>query len=323
MKAYDIITAMDICVDLSIHLGEMVPEFGQKETLVENFFLELGGSAVIFGSQAAKLGLKVLGIGRVSDDYLGDFVMSKIVKTGILMETIKKDSSIKTGLGVALCKKDDRSILTYVGSINAVKPEDFAFELVEQTRHIHIGAYYLIDHLQPHYKQLLKFAKTKAVTVSLDTNWDPAQKWDSGVLEILPYVDVFLPNENELKAITRQPDFDEALKVINDIVPLVVVKRGRNGAVAYNKDKVFVVDAMEVDVADDIGAGDNFDAGFIYGYLNNFDLQTCLQGAVICGSMSVTKPGGFEGQTPLIELQTKLQNMQAEEKILTERTIND
>ena len=51
--------------------------------------------------------------------------------------------------------------------------------------------------MQPRIVELFRYMKSKGLTVSLDTNDDPEDKWEGGLSEVLRHVDVFLPNERE------------------------------------------------------------------------------------------------------------------------------
>lgn len=285
-----------MCVDFLVDLGDIEPEFGQKEKLVKGYTLELGGSTSIFASQAAKLGLRSAGIGKVGDDVFGTIILEALSKTGVISDHIHKDPNIKTGVGVALCKKDDRAILTYMGSIDALEKKDFDYSIIENTRHIHIGSYYLMKGLQPHYIDILQHAKQNGVTISLDTNWDPDERWESGIWDILPYVDIFLPNANEAMGITKMKTPADAFKMLADNVRIVAVKKGHEGSSAFHNGNEYVAAPLQITVADAVGAGDNFDAGFVYGFLSGKDITTCLKMGNICGALSATKHGGIAGQ---------------------------
>ncbi|RXZ81686.1 sugar kinase [Paenibacillaceae bacterium] len=299
---YDVITFMDVGVDLIVRGGDIVPKFGQAEQLVADYAMELGGSCCIFAAQAAKLQLKTVGIGKVGVDPLGAFVLDCLQQSGIMMDYVQQHPGCKTGMGVALCDADDRAILTYPGTIDALGPEDIPNELFGCSRHLHIGSYYLMQKLQPHFTAIARQAKQHGMTVSLDTNWDPSERWDSGINELLPYVDIFLPNVNELKAITRQPTVGQAIEVLKDTVPLIVVKAGSEGAFAYHEGALLRAEPLKgLESIDSVGAGDSFDAGFIYGFLSGYDVQTCLQAGSICGGMSTLQSGGTAGQITLAE----------------------
>jgi len=301
-KMFDVITAFDICVDFLMDLGDTIPEFGQKEKLVSGYNLEMGGSACIFACQCAKLGLKTTGAGSVGKDSMGDFMLDCLKQGGVDTSHIR-ESEDRTGLTLCLTKKGgDRSILTYMGAMDTVN-KLWIEELLLKTRHIHICSYYLLKGLQSEYPALLRKAKELGVTVSLDTNWDPEEGWDGGIRDILPYVDIFLPNENELMHITGQDNIQDALKYAGERVPTIAVKCGDKGAYAYCKGTIYQGEALKVDVVDTVGAGDSFNGGFIYGFLSGLSVEECLKAGTVCGSLSICYPGGTQGQPKLSELQ--------------------
>ena len=85
------------------------------------------------------------------------------------------------------------------------------------------------------------------------------------------------------------------------MVPCVVITRGARGALASNGLVTFCVLAPSFVVVDTVGAGDNFDAGFLYGHLNGWDILRSLKLAVSCGSLSTRSQGGTSGQATLEE----------------------
>src|SRR6185369_13886298 len=100
-----------------------VPRFRQEEQLIDDYALELGGSATIFASQFVKLGGRAGLVGAVGGDSFGAFVEAGLEALGIDHCRVRRGQAIRTGLGVALVRPDgDRAILTYAGSIDAVKP---------------------------------------------------------------------------------------------------------------------------------------------------------------------------------------------------------
>ena len=305
MKQYDVITPFDICVDFLMDLGTTEPEFGQKEKLVDDYGLEMGGSACIFACQCAKLGLKTTGPGSAGNDSMGEFMLDCLKTSGVDTSHIR-ESQDKTALTLCLTKTGgDRSILTYMGAMDTVKGQ-WLEELLPKTRHLHICSYYLLKNLQAEYPKILPKAKELGVTISLDTNWDPEENWDGGIKDILPYVDIFLPNENELMHIMGKNDIQEALKCAGEHVPIIAVKCGEEGAYAYREGTVHKCGALKITVADTVGAGDSFNGGFIYGYLSGLSIEECLKAGTVCGSLNACYPGGTKGQPGIDKLQEYL-----------------
>ena len=156
---------------------------------------------------------------------------------------------------------------------------------------------------------LLHRLKHVGLTVSLDTNDDPEDRWGSPLAEVLRYVDVFLPSEDELCRMTGCANLDQAVQALPTKVPAVVVKRGSRGARVYMQSDIHsdaiqsnaarqrdVIDIAPLSVVpvDTIGAGDSFDAGFLRAYLLSKDIVTCARAGNITGALSTQAAGGTE-----------------------------
>jgi ribokinase len=144
-------------------------------------------------------------------------------------------------------------------------------------------------------------ARAQGLTVSLDTGWDPGEKWNGGLKETLVQTDVFLPNAEEAPAITSKANVKDALAALVEQVPVVAVKLGAAGAVARRGKEVVRAAPPPVQVVDTTGAGDSFDAGFVCGYLKGWSLERTLRLACACGSLATRQPGGTNGQPTLAE----------------------
>ena len=272
-----------------------MPEFDQKEKLVKDFGLYMGGSACIFSAQCAKLGLSATGVGVLGEDAFGTLVKETLASSGVDVSHMREDPFVKTGLGISLNRGADRAILTYDQSIRAVKASMVTDELLAQTGHLHLASYYLLEGVACEAVSLLRRAKALGLTVSFDTNWDPSEKWEIPP-ELWKLVDVFLPNENEICLLSGRKDPEEALEYFRSLVPVVVMKRGEKGAVAVSKDQRFSLPSPPAQVADTVGAGDSFDGGFLYGFLRGWPLEKALRLGILCGTHNVSCFGGYAGQ---------------------------
>lgn len=297
MPEYDVIVFGDTCVDLIIHGSDVVPEFGQVEKLVDNYTLELGGSCCIFASQAAKLGLRVGVLGQVGDDAFGHLVLQRLQEAGADTRHITVNPSLKTGLTIHLTKPRDRAMLTHLGSLNTLTPAQVTDAFLASSRHLHYGSLFLHTGLLPQWVSILQRVKTFGLSISLDTNWDPDENWDSGLKQALPLVDIFLPNDQEAIRIARTNNLEQAIAYLRQQVSLLALKRGADGAAAYRANETSQC-AVEPATpgGDGIGAGDSFDAGFVAAWLRGFSLTQCLEVACFCGRAVAGQIGGIQGQ---------------------------
>ncbi|MFN7116966.1 MAG: carbohydrate kinase family protein [Saprospiraceae bacterium] len=302
---YDIFVVADLCIDL-LFTGNVRPRYGQAEQFIEDYTADVGGSAAIFASQFTKLGGKIGFLGKVGNDIFGDILLNKLKLLQISTEFVTIDKTCKTAVGVGLSDGKDRAMLTYLGSISALQPADIQADWIENTRHWHIAGYYLLEQFQDFWLEFLPELKKRGITVSLDTNWAPHGDWHK-VQNILPFINVLLPNEEEAMLISGRFDTIEAGKALAQLCELVVVKCGAEGAIAFQKDKITrfsIPDTLTEDLAivDTTGAGDNFDAGFMRNWLLNKPLVDCVHWGMKCGTTSLKAIGGITGQVQEIIL---------------------
>ncbi|HYF50226.1 MAG TPA: carbohydrate kinase family protein [Planctomycetota bacterium] len=299
-KKLDVMSVSDLCVDLLLR-GNVRPKFGQAEQLIENYELELGGSANIFAVQFANLGGRAGLIGRAGADIFGRFALETLDRSRVDTSRVVVDPEIKTGLGVALTEPHDRAILTYSGSIDAVTPEQLRALDPRAFSHWHIASYFLLTRLRAEWPRFCSELIKYDVTVSLDTNWDPEDRWED-VTDLLPLTDVFLPNAAEALAITGERDLHRAGSELAKLGPLVVIKQGADGATAFipNESEPLRVKPERTlsgrEIVDCVGAGDCFDAGFLRAWKLGLSLEEALRWGLRCGAANLTAAGGIAGQ---------------------------
>ena len=298
MKSFDILVAGEINPDLILS-GDVIPEFGQVEKLVDDATLAVGSSSAIFACAAARLGLRVAFIGVCGEDVFGHFMLDEMRKRDVDVTNVLVRSNGQTGMSLILNRGADRAILTHLGLIPALRAEDISDALLQQARHLHVASYFLQTNLQPHLPALFERAHLHGLTTSLDTNYDPSEQW-AGFDQLLSVTDIFFPNKTEALSITGSNDLTVASRQLADKSKFVAIKLGADGAILQTQNEMNHVQPIPVDVVDTIGAGDSFDAGFLYGYLNHWDLKTALQMGVICGALSTRKAGGTAAQ-PFLE----------------------
>lgn len=297
---YDLLVIGEINFDFILRGEDVIPEFGQKEKIIGDALLTLGSSSAIFACQAARLGLRTAFVGVVGADWFGDAALASLRARDVDTRACISDPYLKTGVSVILVRPDaDRAILTYPGAIGALRSEQIDRSLFGRARHLHIASYFLLDALRPDLPDILRDARSAGMTVSLDTNWDPTERWETG--NVLELCDVFLPNQAELLGITRERDLETALSRLARYVKIIAVKQGARGATAVQGDTRASCEAKQVQVADTVGAGDSFDAGFVYGFLKGWPLADTLKIACACGSLSTRTAGGTTGQPTLEE----------------------
>jgi len=292
LARFDVTIAGELNLDLILYgLPEVLPP--ERELLANDMMLTLGSSSAIVAHNLASLGSHVGFISCIGNDQFGQMALERLSAAGVdVSKVVQISGSVKTGLTVLLQRNGWRNILTYPGTIFDLKLEHLDFDYLTSSRHFHFSSFYLQRGLQAHVVELFKQLRSKGLTISLDCNDDPDDKW-MGLEEVLPYVDVFLPNDKELLALTGKKTIETAIELIRDSANVIVVKLGDKGSALARDGKIIFKDAfLNNNIVDAIGAGDSFNAGFIYKFIRKAPIETCQVFGNLIGAISTTAAGG-------------------------------
>lgn len=294
MKKFDIAIAGEINLDLILYgLPESLPV--ERELLAEDFQVTLGSSSAILAHNLAALGARVGFLTRVGPDPLGKIALDRLGESGAdLSRIVHAEGPTATGVTILLPHGATRRMLTYPGTMAEMTRADIDYEYLASARHFHLSSLFLHRALEEDLPQLFKDLKKDGLTISLDTNDDPDGRWEGVLHELLNYVDILLPNEQELLKIAGCETLEESLAVLEDRVPVIAVKCGGKGAVVQTNGRRFVVPPIPVEPVDTIGAGDSFNSGFLFAWLHGANHEECARAGNITGALSTLRPGGTE-----------------------------
>ena len=321
-QAFDVVVLGDLNPDLVLSGPDVEPSFGQAERLVEAADLTIGGSAAIFACGAARLGLRTAIVGVVGDDLFGRFMLDALSARDVDTAAVAVDRSERTGLSVILSRPEDRAILTFPGAIAALRERHIDRDLLRGARHVHVASYFLQPELGGSLAGLFQEARAAGASTSVDPNWDPRERWDGGLRELLRHTDVFLPNAQEALRISGRDAVGSAAAALAANGPLVAVKLGAGGAVAVRGGYPPATFALRpLGAIDTTGAGDSFDAGFVHGQLSGGTVEQSLSLACACGALSTRARGGTAAQPSLEEARRLASSAAAEfdDSLLTQR----
>jgi sugar/nucleoside kinase (ribokinase family) len=301
----DVIVIGELNVDIILNEIERFPEIG-KEIIANAMSVTLGSSSAIFASNLSSMGTGVAFIGKVGDDNFAQVVISALEKKRVNTSHIFKSTADNTGATIVLNYDQDRANVTYPGAMNELHIEDIDFEFLSSARHMHFSSCFLQPGIRNDLILLFKKAKEMGLTTSLDPQWDPLEKWELPLQELLPYVDVFLPNAQEFKFLSRSISIEEGIKQLKKYSNYIVIKNGSEGAIGWDGKDIIVQPAFLNDkVVDCIGAGDSFNAGFIKEFINKKSFLKCLQTGAVTGAINTTRAGGtgaFENPEAILEI---------------------
>ena len=283
----------DLNIDLIFSKINRFPEMG-SEVLAGKSFLDIGGSGGIFSAVLSRLGVETYIISEIGNDHFGRFLMDKLREFGVNTDLIKVSENKNTGITVTASYPEDKYQMSELITINTMNFVKIQKDIIEDTNHIHFTSYYMMKNLIPKYMDIIKEIKkiNNSITFSIDTNDDPDDNWNDNLLAVLKNIDILFLNKKEALRISGSTDIKGAVEMLNDLVDMVVIKLGSKGSLARLTGDLIEAKALKIDFLDSTGAGDNFDAGFIYGYLKGLDTESTLRIANICGGKSVGSIGG-------------------------------
>lgn len=293
MKPFDIAAIGELNVDVILNGIESEPEIG-KEKFAKEMTVTLGSSTAIFAANAAALGSKVCFVGMVGRDSFGALVSSSLEAKGVDTSCLIHGDT-PTGATICMNYGEDRANLTYQGAMDVMGFDDIDPAVFSKTRHIHLSSLFMQSGLLRDIHKVLDAAAAAGATVSLDTQWDPVEKWALDYRTVLPKVTVFLPNEKELQALTGAADLESAIAaVLPCLGEAMVVKCGSKGSLLVRKDgsRNFLPAFLNKEVVDAIGAGDSFNSGFISAFVKGLPLEECQRTGNLTGAVNTTAAGG-------------------------------
>lgn len=308
MSAKKILVVGELNVDLILNKIHDFPKIG-TEIIADTMNFTLGSSSAIFASNISSMGVSTSFCGMVGDDQFGHFILDELRQKNVDCRFIGQTTEKKTGITVVMSYDQERANVTYCGAMKLLSITDIPWDDLKDFDHFHLSNYFLQPRIQNDIVSIFRKAKEAGLTTSLDLQWDPENKWDFDYKKCLPYVDVFLPNEAELLALTGKENIESAEKEILPYSHIVGLKMGDKGAKVMTKEKEeYVKPFLNKTFKDAIGAGDSFNAGFIHKFLEGESLRNCLTNANLMGALNTLKRGGTTAFTSLeaIEAQKKL-----------------
>jgi len=302
MKDLDIVVVGELNADLILQDIPSFPELG-KEKLANEMSLTMGSASAILSTNIARLGLRVGFLGKLGKDRLGEVVLETLSARGVDLSGIILDETAQTGITVVLSYPDDYAMVTHMGAMAKYTIEEVDFDYIKRASHLHLSSIYLQPGLQTGTTELFRKAKKMGLTTSLDPGWDPSEEWDDEIFNTLRLVDVLLPNEQEALYLTKTDTVSEALDELSKFSETVVITRGSQGILCSHQGEIIQSKVYPVEPKDTTGAGDSFNAGFLYRWIRGGEIHDAIRYGSACGAIATTRLGGSTASPSLTELE--------------------
>jgi sugar/nucleoside kinase (ribokinase family) len=306
-KILDVVVVGELNIDL-VFVDVPFPEY-EKEHLARDMRFTMGSSSAITAHNLSALGTRVGFIGKIGSDNFGEFMVRQLESGGVDCSGIINEPGLKTGATIVLANSGHKALLTYLGAMANLTIDNIDWDFIKRARHLHLGCYYLQTGIKSHVPALFEKAKSFGLTTSLDTNWDPDEKWGKDLDSVLEHTDIFLPNDAEAIQIANTENINDAIETLRKKVRVLAVKCGQNGGVVSVGEEQYRAPGYPVTVIETTGAGDSFNAGFIHKFMKQENWLSCLRFGNACGAIAVTEIGGTGAFINGASLSAKLKNI--------------
>ncbi|MCB9459692.1 MAG: carbohydrate kinase family protein [Anaerolineaceae bacterium] len=301
---YDALVYGPLFCDVIFTGMDTFPTLG-TEIFAQDLTIAIGGSAII-AAGLHRLGAKVGLIADLGNDRFSRIAADLLDELGIDRTLIRQHDYPLPQLTVALSYPHDRAFITRFEK--PTEPPDLKEILREHpSRHLHVCSFLAAyDALNA-----VEIAHGAGTTVSFDPGWDEDALKDETIHRIAAEVDIFMPSRSELCYMMGEDDTETALqKALGRMSGgAIVMKNSAEGVLARSATQSIAVPALPVTPIDTTGAGDAFDAGFIYGLVNDYSLEDCCRYGAVCGALATTAVGGATGTPTHEEVKTWLSKL--------------
>jgi ribokinase len=297
----DVLVAGDLFADLVMSGFAAWPPRPGQEVFAERFYKEAGGGASITACGLAKLGVKagVLGVvGEVDGQWVLDRLRSNHVDTSLIEQSTQEPTAVT----VSISSATERTFLTYMGAnreLPAILHRSASLAKFAKAQHVHLAS---APEPAKAANLFLAIAE-QGCSLSVDVGWHPEWLSDAHSREALHNVDIFLPNEREAALMTGETEPPRILEAFRKMgIKRVALKLGPGGSALLYDGEIMFCAPIPVQAVDTTGAGDCFDAGFLFAWLREDDPQICLKTGTVCGALSTRRLGGIAGFPTVEEL---------------------
>ncbi|MBY0524319.1 MAG: carbohydrate kinase family protein [Gemmataceae bacterium] len=289
-----IIVADHVCTPID-HLpaaGELV--------MADHFLLTIGGCAANAAVDLAKMGVNAAVVGRVGGDIFGRIVADLLKESGVEVSSLQVSPKAETSQTLIVnVRGQDRRFIHSFGANAEFGAVDIPLERLKQSKILYVGGYLVMPGLRDEgLAQVFAVAREAGVKTVLDLVTPGPGDYLPRLEQVLPHVDVFLPNNHEAQLITGESDpLRQAERFRALGAHTVVITMGGDGSVLVSERLRLRAGVYPIEFVDGSGGGDAFDAGYIYGLLQGIETEDCLRVASALGASCVraigTTPGVF------------------------------
>lgn len=292
MKAYDLISFGEVALDVILSGVENVPRRWSILGRMKAGSVFAAGTAGYVAQCFSKLGGQAAIVGKIGADNAGRFILDGFRQCGVSTDYLLVKKGVDTEISTVILYNDGNKS-SVVSEILPLKLEQFDRKCLTGGKAFHFAGYLLYPNLwRKRILPWIRFARDEGQLVSMDPQMSATGKWSEPFRGILEHLDVLLLDEEEAKKISRRKRIIDAVeKLMKDGAQVVAVKAARRGCVVGQGGQIRMIRAFRTRPVSTIGAGDAFDAAFIYGSLQNWNVEKTARFSNVVAAISTTKYG--------------------------------
>ncbi len=214
-----------------------LPKAGEL-VLTDKCFLAIGGCASNVAIDLAKQDIDVRVTGKVGVDSFGDFALQTFARCGIDTAHISRDANHATSQTLIVnVANQDRRFIHHLGANQQYSPTEVTDSLLDDCRVLYVGGFFIMDSwLAQPTAELFRRAKARGITILLDVVTPGPGDYATVLREVLPVVDVFMPNVDEAELMTGLADPSaQADQFLAWGVETAIIKLGGEGCLLKTK----------------------------------------------------------------------------------------
>ena len=301
MSRFDVVGFGALNVDRLFRVNRIAG--AEEESFITSAEEACGGSAANTIVGLARLGCKTGFIGKASSDREGEMLLQDFLKEGVDTSGIQKADKGRTGVVTGYVdEKGQRALYIDPGVNDTVEYGEHVLKYASQGKLLHITSFVGQKSFQTQKKLVEKLPEN--VKVSFDPGALYARKGLASIEPLIRAAFAFMPNETELRLLTGRAEPEQgADSILEKGAKIVAVKLGGKGCYVTDGKERHFANAFRVKVTDTTGAGDAFNAGFLYGLLKKKSFAECAVIGNFAASRSITKMGARTGLPTLRDLE--------------------
>jgi sugar/nucleoside kinase (ribokinase family) len=287
-------------------LGRPVEDLprGQDSRLLDEIRITVAGTAGGTSVDLARLGADVVAVGAIGDDNLADFLLGVLEQEGISTDHLTRKAGVQTSATILpIHPNGDRPAWHVLGANATLEPDDMPWDELAACDAVHLGGLAALGVLDGEpAARVARTARESGVLTTADCLGVKREDALEVITPVLPYIDIFMPNEQEATALTETPDPAGAARYLRTLgAACVILKRGEHGCLIVDDDGERELPAFEARVVDTTGCGDAFCAGVLVARCAGWSLDDAAKLGNAAGALTLRGLGSDAGARSLDE----------------------